>query len=301
MSSIPPRADAGRVPVTIERLVSVILAWRWIFLGCATLSAAAIIAWAFYATPVYRVSIKVMPRHAEGGGGQLQSLIGQFGGLASMAGVGLGASVDEQEALAYLKSRSLFETFMDREQLMPVLFAPAWDPGTKNWRRDLKRIPTRNDAWMLFDRQIRNVSEDTKSRLVTLEVTWKDGQSAARWANDLVRLANEELRSRALTEADASLESLREQLAQADALELRLSIYQLMQAQIDRKVLAKARPDYALAVLDPAVVPDPDKFSSPRRGLLIVIALPFGVFAGSCAAWALQIASSLFAKRARPS
>jgi hypothetical protein len=206
----------------------------------------------------------------------------------------MGSSVDEQEALAYLKSRALFETFLNREQLMPVLFSAAWDASRRDWRADVKRIPTRDDAWLLFDRTIRTVNQDTKTRLITLEITWKDREKAAAWANDLVQLANDELRGRALREADGSLESLREQVKQADALELRLSIYQLMQVQINRKVLAKARPDYALTVLDPAFVPDSDKFVSPRRGLLLLICVPLGLFVAAFGAIGLQVAYAVF-------
>jgi hypothetical protein len=39
-----------------------------------------------------------MPRENEGPGGALQSVLGQFGGLAAMAGLSMGA-VNEQESV----------------------------------------------------------------------------------------------------------------------------------------------------------------------------------------------------------
>lgn len=284
--------------LTVDGLLQIVRVRRWSFAITFVACVAAVVVYAFLATPRYTVEAKLMPRQGDGSASQLQSVAGRLGGLASLAGIGLGESSDEQEALAYLKSRALFERFLDREQLLPVLFSSMWDPARQGWRADLKRVPTREDAWRMFDR-IRTVNQDSKSRLVTVGITWKDRQKAASWANEIVRLANEELRRRALDEADAILSSLHEQLAQSDAIELRQSIYQLMQVQINRKVLAKARPDYALAILDPAMVPDADKFSSPKRALLLAISLPLALFLASCAVLALHLAGAMF-RRVKP-
>jgi uncharacterized protein involved in exopolysaccharide biosynthesis len=292
-SATDPGAAPGGSRVTIAGLLQ--LAWqrRWAFFIAMTLSVAVVIAWAFLATPIYRVTVKMMPKQGENPTAGLQSLLGQFGGVASLIG-GISAPVDEQEALAWLKSRSLFESFNKQHNLMPVLFADAWDPATRQWRKDLEHEPTLDDAWSYFDRQIRRVNQDSKTKMVTLEINWKDRKLAAQWANGLVRLANEELRQRALHESDATLQSLEDQLKKTETLELRQSIYRLTEVQVNRKVLAISRPEYAFAVLDPAVVPDVDRFASPRRSLLVLVALPFGLFVGSCTVLALQFISGLY-------
>ncbi|HEY0687133.1 MAG TPA: Wzz/FepE/Etk N-terminal domain-containing protein [Steroidobacter sp.] len=277
--------------MSIARLAQ--LAWqrRWLFLAVTVLSAAAIIAYAFLATPSYRVAVKLMPRQGESPAGGLQSLLGQFGGMAAL--MGLGAPVDEQEALAWLKSRSLAESFIVQENLMPVLFAKQWDPATKQWRKDLEREPTMDDAWQFFDRRLRRVNQDTKTKMITLDINWKDRYQAVAWANGLVKLANEQLRQRALYESDATLKSLQEQLEETETLELRQSIYRLTEVQVNRKVLAKSRPDYAFAVLDPAAVPDKHRFTSPRRMLLVLVSIPFGLFAACCVVLALNFMSTM--------
>jgi capsular polysaccharide biosynthesis protein len=252
---------------------------------------------AYLATPTYRVTVKMMPRQADVPTSGLGSLMGQLGGLASLAGIGLGGSVDEQEAVAWLKSRALFETFSKQEGLMPLLFRKEWDSARHGWRADLERQPTADDAWAYFDRKIRVVDEDMKTRLITLQISWRDREQAAAWANELVHLANEELRQRALREAESSLKSLQEQLAQTDTVELRNSIYQLMQAQVSRKVMAKSRPEYALAVLDPAVVPDADHFASPKRKLMIFASIPIGMLLGCCLVLALNWIGRLWSYR----
>jgi len=242
-------------------------------------------AYAAFAPPSYKVSVKVMIRSGEQqGGAGLQSLLNQFGGLAALAGINLSGSVDEQEALAWLKSRRLAGEFIEHENLMPVLYADRWDPGAKRWRSDLApdRIPTSDAAWRKFDTSVRRIDQDQKTRIITVQMIWRDRKLATQWANDFVALANDQLRLRVNREADASLQILAEQLKQTNLVDLQLSIYKMMAGQINRKVVANSRPDYAYSVLDPAMVPDASAKDSPRRFLLAVLALPLGVFVASC-------------------
>jgi hypothetical protein len=241
-----------------------------------------VIAYAWLAMPLYRGVVQMLPRENDNPGGSLQSILGQFGGLASMAGLSFG-SVNEQEAIALLKSRALFTVFANQLNLMPILFRAKWDPSAQRWRSDVKRVPTMDDAWLMFDHGIRRVSDDPKTRLITLDVTWKDRRQAADWANELVRLANEELRQRALRESTASIASYQEQLVHTETVELRQSIYKLMEVQLSRRAVAMSRLDYALTVIDPAFVSDPNHFVSPRRFLLLIISGPLGFFVAACA------------------
>lgn len=289
-------AQVGETRLSIEGLILLLWSRKLLFASVTLLFASLIIAWAFLATPIYRVEAKVMPRHNGPEGGGLQELLSQFGGLAGMAGLNVGLSGHVQENIALLRSRTLFETFARRENLMPVLFSKDWDPVTKHWRSTLKHVPTMQDAWERFDRGIRTVDQDEKTQVVTVQIRWKNRYQAADWANEIVRLANEDVRQRAIDEAEASLQSLQQQLKATSAVELRESIYRLMEVQINREVIAKSRPDYAFVVLDPAAVPDADKFASPRRGLLLFVALPFGVVIGSLVVVGLQMINDFIRK-----
>ena len=279
--------------LTVAGLLHQIRDWPKTYFAVAVLTMAAVITYAYTATPVYRGTVKMMPRENDSAGGSLQSILGQFGGLAAMAGLSFG-SVNEQESIAWLKSRALFTVFAQRQNLMPILFKSQWDPARGTWRADLKKTPTMDDAWAAFDGGIRRVNSDPKSRVITLDITWRDREQAAKWANELVALANEELRQRALRESQASLDSLKDQLAHTDTVELRQSISKLMEVQLNRSVMAKSRAEYALTVLDPAVVPDEKRFVAPRRFLMLVISLPLGLFVGTCAVLALRFAREVF-------
>ena len=293
-----PVESAANTRLTIAGLLHQIRSTPRIFVAVVVLTVAAVISYAYLATPVYRGTVKMVPRENDAPGGGLQGILGQFGGLAALAGISLG-SVDEQESIAWLKSRALFTLFANEQNLLPILFSNQWDAAAGRWRSDLKRPPTMDDAWAMFD-SLRRVNDDPKTRVITLEFAWKDRHQAAEWANELVRLANEELRKRALRESDASIASLQEQLAHTDAVEFRQSIYKLMEVQVNRSVLARSRAEYALTVLDPAVVPDARRFVAPRRFLLLVISIPLGLFVGACAVMASRFLAELAAQIRHP-
>jgi uncharacterized protein involved in exopolysaccharide biosynthesis len=265
-------------------MVRLLVAQRVAFLLLTSLFAGLLAAYAFLVSPRYTVAVKLVPRSAAEQAGGFQSLLGQFGGFAALAGASLGNSGDQEEALAWIRSRAFAERFIRNNGLMPIVFDKVWDSTSRSWRKDLdtEDIPTIDDAYELFDRRIRRVNKDQKTGIVTLEIVWKDRERAARWANAFVQQANQELRERALSEADQSLKFLESERQKTTVVGMQQAIYKLMEAQIKRKLLANTRPDYAFAVIDPAAVPDADRFTSPKRFLLILLAVPFGAIVAAC-------------------
>ena len=55
-------------------------------------------------------------------------------------------------------------------------------------------------------------------------------------------------------------------------------MYAAMENQLNAVMLAKARPDYALRVVDPALVPDAREPIKPKRRLLVLAGFVFGLF-----------------------
>jgi len=263
----------------IARLLLLVWQRKFMFLTTMIFSMALVLAWAFLATPIYRVSTSLLPRQSHHGGGLMQSVLGSFSGPAQFLGFNAGLPANAQEAIALLKSRVIFNELAVKENLLPDLFAGKWNAAANRWKRG-HRIPTMQDAWRFFNRKIRVVSRNKETGIVTLQISWRNRFQAAAWANDLVKLVNEAMRKRALSVARASLASLRVQYDAASSIELRNAIAHLMEVQISKRVMAKAQPDYAFTVVDPAEVPDADKFASPRRKLILLFTLPFGIIIG---------------------
>ena len=186
-------------------------------------------------------------------------------------------------AIATLKSRSLTEKFIQDASLLPVLFESQWDADSRQWKTtDPEKIPALWDAYQLFDSTVRKIHEDRKTGLVTLTVEWYDPESAADWANELVRRANTKLQQDTITESQKAIAYLEQQLAKVSAVEVRQALYSLIEVETKNVAVAHAREEFAFKVIDPAVAPR--KKFKPDRRLLVLIGAFLGLFM-SCA-WA---------------
>jgi uncharacterized protein involved in exopolysaccharide biosynthesis len=272
--------DAPR-PVTFgELLRAVWLRWWWVVLG-ALAGLALGTAMAFLWRPVYQGKVLMVAVKDDAASGGLGSLVGQFGGLASLAGINLGSDSKRAENTAVLMSRGFTERFIRDENLMQILYAKRWDPERKAWKSHWwQHDPTMADAVRRFDSKIRSLTEERRSGVMTLIIEWKDRELAARWANDLVARANSDLRRVAIEEARRNIEFLDKQAAETSVAALRQAIYRVVETEVRREMLANVRPEYAFKVLDPAEVPDEREFVRPKRALLVAGGFMLGLCVG---------------------
>lgn len=244
-----------------------------VLLSCVAIGALT----AFVQEPVFRSEVLLSPASP------IQKDVGlmssQLGGLAALAGVRIGDDDNVQRNLAVLVSRSFTLDFIREENLMPILFADHWDTQNQTWKSsNPDKVPTFADAFELFDEDVRSISQDKRTGLVTLSIDWSDRQLAAAWANKMVDRLNRYIRNRDINEAEASANFLTQQLDRTNNIELRQGISRSIQAQIETIMLANVRAEYAMQVIDPAVVSDADDFVSPNRILIIAIAIITGLF-----------------------
>jgi hypothetical protein len=118
----------------------------------------------------------------------------------------------------------------------------------------------------LFAKGVRGITENAKTGLVTMTISWKDPVQAAAWANGLVKLTNDYLRDKAIARSERNIQYLTSQAAKANALELRAAIFELLQNEIKTEMVSRGNDEYALKVIDPAAVPE--KQASPQPVLL---------------------------------
>jgi len=190
-------------------------------------------------------------------GSGLSSLISQFGGLASLAGLSASGDSKRAESLAVLQDEAPTEKYIAQNRLLPVLFDKQWNASTQRWKNtDPDKVPTLWKANQYFEKQIRSVTSDSKTGIVTLNIKWKDPHAAAKWANDLVRMTNEYLRAKAIAESERNVAYLNGEAAKTDVVQVKQAIYAILQTEINKEMLARGSEEYALKVLDPAVPPE---------------------------------------------
>jgi uncharacterized protein involved in exopolysaccharide biosynthesis len=235
-------------------------------------------------TPVYVSSTVLVPANADRSGLQsaLGSTIGQLSGLAAIVGLGVNSgSAQTQEALAVLRSREFTERFIRDENLMPELFPEQWDAEAGRWLGEEEDWPTYVQAYQYFHNTIRTVTLTPGTGLVTLAIEWKDPEKCALWANRLVERLNEEVRSRAIANANASIGFLERELETTGAVETRQAINRLMEVQINQRMLANVTKEYAFRVADRALPPDPDGPVRPNKPVLLLLGWLFGSTTGA--------------------
>jgi uncharacterized protein involved in exopolysaccharide biosynthesis len=272
LNPAPDRSEIRESSDLAELFRTLWAGWKWI-VGGALLIALIAGAVGFLMTPIYRSTTVLTPANTDRNslGGSLGSALGSLGGLAALADLGLGSSgAATDEALAVLRSRQFADEFIADRQLMPVFFDSKWDAQNRRWNVPEGKQPTAAMAFKYFDRNVRSVTEDKKTGLVTLQVDWKDPKLAAIWANDLVKRLNAEMQRRALSQADASLGYLQKELAATNVLETRTAINRLIETQINRRMVANVTEEFAFRVVDRAVPSDPTDKVRPRKGVMIL-------------------------------
>lgn len=225
----------------------------------------------------YNVEVLLVPAEQDTQGSGLEEVLSRGAGLLDLAGIGIDAMPSSTQTIALLSSRRLTADFVESNNLMPILFPNDWDSETNSWKEtNVRDQPSIADAIEYFDEDIRTVEVDQRTGLITLSVTWIDAAQAAEWAMGLVQLLNNQMRDDAISESTKSLEFLNQELSQSSIVDLQKSIYSLMEQEVQRAMLANVNEEYALKVLDPPFVPDPDDYVWPNRVLFALL----GAFIG---------------------
>jgi uncharacterized protein involved in exopolysaccharide biosynthesis len=261
-------------PIPIERgdgidivaILRVIWGYRY-SIGSVSIVFALIAAYiALTAKEIYRAEVIVTEVHdngLSGGGGGLTS---QLGGLASLAGLNVGGGADPSKQ-GILASRHLVEELIRAQNLVPQLTAKT-GKGDTVWF-----------AVKHFQETVVVVHDDQLKGLTSVTMDWTDPVVAAKWANDFVALANELIRAHDLEAATRNVDYLNKQIAQTTDVEIQHSLYNLLENETKKLMLANARREYAFRIVDPAV--PPELRHSPRRALWVLSGLVLGFLVGS--------------------
>lgn len=266
-----PHYDPGFIAdeetIDLLALWSVVRKYRKVLFSVVLLALLLSTAIAVFTPPTYRAELIMAPVIEEKAGG-LSALAGQFGGLASLAGVNVsrgGRSIDR--VLATLQSRAFLVPIIKEEKMLNALLAQLPKDDT-----------TVLDVYHYFTGELLEVRKDTKTALVTLSIEWNDPEVAAVWANKLVAGLNEHQRKYAIHEAEKSIEYLESQLQQTAVVDMQQAIYRLIESQTKAIMLANVKKEYVMHIIDPAVAPQ--QVVHPKVSLIIILGLIAGLMLG---------------------
>ncbi len=266
--------------IDLFELWNVVWSGKWLVVAITAAFAVLGAAYALLATPWYRAEVLLLPAEKQSASGLMNQLgsLGGLGSLAGLAGISVGKD-DSVEPVAVLQSQGFTRRFIEVESLMPVLLADDWDASAKTWKeKDPAEQPDWRDAVKYFDEEVRSVSKDSSTGLITLGVTWTDSQAAADWANRMVDRLNDSMRERALVDAKANVAYLQTESASTNVVAVQQAIGHLLESEMQKLMLARGKPEFALRVIDRAEPPkDPAK---PQRVLVVALSTLAGGLLG---------------------
>jgi len=265
---------SGDDEIDLKELGQTLWHGRWLVAVITGLCVAIAVAYALLATEWYKADVVLVPAGKKSAGG---GSLAQLGGLASLAGIDI-PGADGGEPLAVLKSNAMIRSFVEDEHLMPVLFADKIDPNTGRFKDTGKKIPDLRDATKMFE-TIRVITEDKKSGTVTMSIRWKDPDTAAQWANEIVRRLNDRMRTQAIQDYQKSIEYLQQEMGSTSVVSLQQSIGRVLEGEMQKMALARANDEFAFKIIDPAV--PPKQRDSPKRTLIVLVAGLVGMMIGA--------------------
>lgn len=276
--------------IDLRELFGILWHSRWLIIASALLAGILAAGISLQMPNIYRAQALLTPAEESRGGG-LAALAGQFGGLASLAGVNIpeGEANKTTIAIEVLKSRAFAADFVRRREIaVPLMAGEKWDVKNNQLIIDPKRYDVAKQQWIVDETDsksgsptdwdiyekivdIMKVERDKKTGLVTISLDFLSPSLAQQWVSWLIEDVNAQVRQMDVDEATKSIEYLNQQLQKTSVKEMQQIFYQLIEKQTQTIMLANVRSQYAFKVIDPPVVAQEKQ--SPRRALIVLVAM----------------------------
>jgi hypothetical protein len=271
--------------------VSALIDARWILVCAAVLSAVLTAFWAFSKPYMFESGIKVSVVDIEDPGGVAPDDRRASEVLTLVEhGFVMGTTHDNYNdvMLARLRSREFTMRFFEDYNVYRHFYPQQWLQQEQRWEAGF--TPDRGEVFTRFRDEVRAVIRDEETEIVTVSMKWPDPVVARDWANQYVRSFNEFIRERTMSDVQRKQNYLENELRRSDVLEIQQSIYRLIEAQTAIAMLASARDEYALDIIDPAALPY-RSFNMSRKKKIVI-----GTVAGTLLAAFAVLAGVLLAR-----
>ncbi len=204
--------------------------------------------------------------------------------LASMAGINLvqgGGYADKgARAIKILESREFIINFLKRYDLVPEIYSEqSWnnssrklklsndfDEDKRSWVRNK---PSDMQTYREFVRNHLKIVSEPDSGFITITIDHISPDHAHIILENIIQGINEHMRQIDLRDSNNAIEYLTQQLQLTNISEVRRVFSNVIESQIQTKMLANISDEYVLKVIDPSRVPD-RKFK-PRRTAILAI------------------------------
>lgn len=198
---------------------------------------------------------------------------------------------------ARLGSRKFTMLFLDQYNIYRHFYPKKWLEEEGKWEPGFE--PDRGEVLTQFRDQVRFIDTDEETDIVSVAMSWPDPLLAREWANLYVSSFNEFMRERTMRDVHNKQLFLEKELRNSDVLEIQKSIYRLIEAQTAIAMLASAREEYVLEIIDPAALPYRSFNMSRKKKVVIGAIAGFFVAVFAVFGWVLLARMLLTVKEYR--
>ena len=212
----------------------------------------------------------------------LGGMSSQLGGLASLAGmqIGAGKSTESDQAITVMESWAFVEDFIQKQNIDKEIFAvKKWNPSDNSFVYDKKFIDANNEwileekptSWKIyqeFNKKL-HISEDKKNGMITVSFEHHSPLFAKRIVTAFVSSINAHMRERKITSSSKNINYLINQIETTSNSRMRDIFYLIVQEQQKNNMLAQATPEYVFKTISKAMIPS--EKSKPVRSQIIVL------------------------------
>lgn len=268
---------------------------KWFILVCSFILTVCVTLYSLTLPNIYKSTALLSPQNSQETSG-MASIAGQFGGLASMAGINLGGGSDETVLhIETIKSKDFIYQFINRHDIkVPLMAAKSWDKSSgklliddalysvdkKKWVKEVKTgespEPTIYEAYELFLKNLEAV-QNKSTGFVTLAIKHIDPNIAKLWVEYLIQDINALMREQEISEKQKSILFLEKQLNKTNVAEMKNVFYSIIEEQTKMMLLAEVQEDYVFKVIESPIVEE--RKLSPNRAVIVIISAVFsGLF-----------------------
>lgn len=275
--------------IDLRELASAIWQGKWIIICITAIFAVGSIFYALSIPDEYKATALLAPASSSGSS-SLSKLAGQYGGLASLAGINLGGGGGADKSLVameIIKTWGFLERFIEDNGLQVALFAvegwnrsankliinsELYDEATKQWVRKFdtaKGQTAEPSSWQLYkalNGRI-NVSQDKASGLLNLSVEYYSPIIAKEWVDKLIQAINAHIQKQDREDATKSIEYLKSKINETNVSDMQAIFYQLIEEQTKSLMLAEVSDEYVFKTLSAAKVAE--EKSKPKRAVIV--------------------------------
>jgi len=282
--------------IDLRELWNAIWQGKWLIIGITSIFAVASVIYALSLPDEYKSTVLLAPASSSSSS-SLSKLGGQFGGLASLAGINLGSGGAEDKsviAMEIIKTWDFLEAFIvDNNIQVEIFAAEGWDRNSNQLLIDPDLFDMKSNKWVrkfdtgrgeksepssweLFE-EIKDrisISQDKTSGLISLSVDYYSPVIAKEWADKLVKSINFHLQKQDREEATKSIAYLNKKIKETNITDMQSVFYQLIEEQTKTLMLAEVSDEYVFRTLSPAKVAE--EKAKPKRALIAILGFLLG-------------------------